>query len=74
MSTAISWTDETWNPVSGCSRVSDGCRFCYAERLSLRFGWSTKPWMAAGPCAEMRLPSVLATTAETTRSRVTAAR
>src|SRR5918911_4833345 len=44
MSTAISWTNETWNPATGCSRVSDGCRYCYAEALSLRRGWSTKPW------------------------------
>jgi protein gp37 len=44
MATLISWTDETWNPATGCSHVSDGCRFCYAETLSLRFGWSTKPW------------------------------
>jgi len=44
MATLISWTDETWNPTTGCSRVSDGCRFCYAEALSLRFGWSQKPW------------------------------
>lgn len=47
MGTAISWTNETWNPVTGCSRVSDGCRYCYAERLSLRFGWSPAPWTAA---------------------------
>ena len=44
MSTIISWTDETWNPTTGCSRVSDGCRYCYAEALSLRFGWSKRPW------------------------------
>ena len=42
--TIISWTDETWNPTTGCSKVSEGCRFCYAERLSLKFGWSKKPW------------------------------
>lgn len=30
--TAIQWTDETWNPVTGCSRVSEGCRHCYIER------------------------------------------
>jgi protein gp37 len=30
--TAIGWTDETWNPVRGCSRVSEGCRHCYAEQ------------------------------------------
>jgi protein gp37 len=30
--TAIQWTDEVWNPVTGCSRVSEGCRYCYIER------------------------------------------
>lgn len=44
MSTAIEWTDATWNPVTGCSKVSPGCAHCYAETLSLRFGWSKKPW------------------------------
>ena len=29
----IQWTDETWNPVVGCTKVSQGCKFCYAERL-----------------------------------------
>jgi protein gp37 len=32
----IEWTDSTWNPVTGCSKISPGCKFCYAERLSLR--------------------------------------
>lgn len=32
MSTSIQWTDETWNPVTGCTRVSEGCRHCYIER------------------------------------------
>lgn len=41
---AIEWTDATWNPVTGCSKVSPGCTNCYAERLALRFGWSQKPW------------------------------
>ena len=41
---SIGWTDETWNPVTGCSRVSPGCQNCYAETLSLRYGWSKKPW------------------------------
>ena len=44
MATLISWTDQTWNPTTGCSHASDGCRFCYAETLSLRFGWSKEPW------------------------------
>jgi protein gp37 len=33
----ISWTDATWNPIRGCSRVSEGCRNCYAERVAARF-------------------------------------
>jgi protein gp37 len=43
--TAIEWTEETWNPVTGCSKVSPGCAHCYAETLSLRFRWSQKPWL-----------------------------
>jgi len=35
-STGIEWTDATWNPVTGCTRVSAGCDFCYAETLSRR--------------------------------------
>ncbi|PYP88059.1 MAG: hypothetical protein DMF61_08140 [Blastocatellia bacterium AA13] len=34
---AIEWTEATWNPVRGCSRISEGCRFCYAERIASRF-------------------------------------
>lgn len=34
--TAIGWTDETWNPVRGCSRKSEGCRHCYAEQQAAR--------------------------------------
>jgi protein gp37 len=36
MSTSIQWTDETWNPVVGCARVSPGCENCYAERVAHR--------------------------------------
>ncbi len=32
----IEWTEATWNPVTGCSKVSAGCKNCYAERLSVR--------------------------------------
>lgn len=31
--TKIEWTDKTWNPVTGCTKVSTGCKHCYAERL-----------------------------------------
>lgn len=34
---AIEWTDTTWNPVTGCTKVSPGCDNCYAERFSERF-------------------------------------
>lgn len=33
----IEWTDATWNPVRGCTKVSAGCRHCYAETLAERF-------------------------------------
>jgi hypothetical protein len=36
-STQIEWTDSTWNPVTGCSKITAGCDFCYAERFSERF-------------------------------------
>jgi len=32
----IEWTEVTWNPVTGCSKVSPGCQNCYAERMSAR--------------------------------------
>ena len=32
----IEWTDATWNPVTGCHKVSPGCKLCYAERLARR--------------------------------------
>lgn len=33
----IEWTDTTWNPVTGCTKVSPGCDHCYAERMTERF-------------------------------------
>lgn len=36
MTTKIEWTDETWNPVTGCTKVSAGCQHCYAERMARR--------------------------------------
>src|SRR5437868_11107635 len=35
--TAIEWTDATWNPVTGCTKISAGCDHCYAERFAERF-------------------------------------
>jgi protein gp37 len=33
---SIEWTEATWNPVTGCTKISPGCKHCYAERMSLR--------------------------------------
>ncbi len=35
--TAIEWTDKTWNPTTGCNKVSPGCKHCYAETITKRF-------------------------------------
>lgn len=32
----IEWTEATWNPITGCNKISPGCKHCYAERLALR--------------------------------------
>ncbi len=32
----IEWTESTWNPVTGCTKISPGCKNCYAERMALR--------------------------------------
>lgn len=47
--TNIEWTDATWNPVTGCSKVSPGCAHCYAETMALtrltgREGYPGLPW------------------------------
>src|SRR3990172_7788325 len=34
--TGIEWTESTWNPVTGCTKVSPGCKHCYAERMAER--------------------------------------
>lgn len=33
---SIEWTESTWNPISGCSKISPGCKHCYAERMARR--------------------------------------
>ena len=53
--TAIEWTEATWNPVTGCSKVSPGCAHCYAETLSLRFKTSTLPWLPKNAAANVRV-------------------
>lgn len=41
---SIEWTNATWNPIRGCSRVSEGCRNCYAERVAARFSGPGMPY------------------------------
>jgi len=36
LNSKIEWTEATWNPVTGCTKISEGCRYCYAERLAKR--------------------------------------
>lgn len=40
--TEIEWCDTTWNPVTGCQKVSDGCKHCYAERVFNRMAANPK--------------------------------
>jgi protein gp37 len=44
----IEWTQSTWNPVTGCTKVSVGCRNCYAERMALRLMAAGSPNYANG--------------------------
>lgn len=59
--TGIEWTDETWNPVTGCSKVSPGCAHCYAEEVTaLRAGRpgfieEHRPWTPANAAHNVRL-------------------
>ncbi len=40
----IAWTEQTWNPIRGCSRVSAGCENCYAEKMAGRFCGEGEPY------------------------------
>lgn len=44
----IEWTEATWNPVTGCTKISPGCKHCYAERLSYRLKAMGQPNYANG--------------------------
>ena len=39
----IEWTDATWNPVTGCDKISPGCKHCYAERMATRLKAARNP-------------------------------
>ena len=44
----IEWTESTWNPLTGCTKVSPGCKHCYAERMALRLQAMGQPNYANG--------------------------
>lgn len=41
--TSIEWTESTWNPVTGCTKISPGCQHCYAERMARRLQMMGQP-------------------------------
>lgn len=45
---AIEWTESTWNPVTGCTKISAGCKHCYAERMTKRLKAMGQPNYADG--------------------------
>ena len=45
---AIEWTESTWNPLTGCTKISSGCKHCYAERMALRLQAMGQPNYARG--------------------------
>jgi protein gp37 len=45
---SIEWTESTWNPVTGCTKISPGCDHCYAERLAFRLQAMGQPNYADG--------------------------
>ena len=45
---SIEWTEATWNPLTGCTKISPGCKHCYAERMSLRLQAMGQPNYANG--------------------------
>ena len=59
MASSIEWTDETWNPVTGCSRVSPGCDNCYMFALYPRLHAMGVPGYEAAPDIVQMLPNRL---------------
>jgi protein gp37 len=45
---SIEWTESTWNPLTGCTKISPGCKHCYAERMSKRLQAMGQPKYEAG--------------------------
>jgi protein gp37 len=49
----IEWTNSTWNPVTGCTKISPGCKNCYAERMSKRLKAMGQPHYTGGFCVAL---------------------
>ena len=45
---SIEWTESTWNPLTGCTKISPGCKHCYAERMAMRLQAMGQPNYANG--------------------------
>lgn len=45
---SIEWTESTWNPLTGCTKISPGCKHCYAERMAIRLQAMGQPNYARG--------------------------
>lgn len=45
---SIEWTESTWNPLTGCTKISPGCKFCYAQRMAKRLQGMGQPRYASG--------------------------
>lgn len=52
-SSHIEWTDATWNPVTGCTKISPGCKNCYAERMAKRLKAMGQPLYAGSAIANL---------------------
>lgn len=53
----IEWTNNTWNPIRGCSRVSEGCRNCYAEKIAGRFSGKGNAYEGLATLHHVRRPN-----------------
>jgi protein gp37 len=71
--TKIEWTDASWNPIRGCSRVSEGCRNCYAEHTAARFSGPGKPYEGLAEYKTIQGPPTVAGEASVGKSERTRA-
>ena len=51
---AIEWTESTWNPATGCTKISPGCKHCYAERMASRLKAMGQPNYVNGFCLTLQ--------------------